>query len=72
MGSSLSTEEHAKKTGHSITSKVNALALEAKVKRLALIHFNPLDPREDPTDQANARIKFPGVIVARDLMELEF
>ena len=72
MGSSLSTEEHAKKTGHSITSKVNALALEAKVKRLALIHFNPLDPREDPTDQANARIKFPGVIVAHDLMELEF
>lgn len=66
------TEEWAEKTGHSTTSRVNELALEAHVKRLAVIHFNPLDPREDPTDQANARVKFPNVIVARDMMEIEF
>jgi ribonuclease BN (tRNA processing enzyme) len=72
QGLPASTEEWARKTGHSTTSGVNELALKANVKRLAVIHFNPLDTREDPTDQANARVKFPGIIVTRDMMEIEF
>lgn len=67
-----SAEEWATKTGHSTTSRVNELALKANVKRLTVVHFNPLDTREDPTDQVSARVKFPGVIIARDMMEIEF
>lgn len=71
-GLPLPTEEWAEKTGHSTTSRVNELALKANAKRLAVVHFNPLDTRDDPTEQANARVKFPGIIVARDMMEIEF
>jgi len=67
-----STAKQAEKTGHSTASKVNELALKANVKHLVVVHFNPLDPREDPTDQAHAHVKFPGIIIAHDLMELEF
>lgn len=71
-GLPLPAEQWAEKTGHSTTSKVQELAQKAGVKRLALIHFNPLDPREDPTDQKHARVSFPDVIVARDMMEVAF
>lgn len=70
-GLPISAEQWAEKTGHSTTSKVHELAIKARVKQLVLVHFNPLDMREDPTDQAHARIKFQNIIVAQDMMEIE-
>ena len=65
-------KELAIRTGHSWTSAINSLAKKAGVKRLALTHFNPLDDRQDPSDQKGAKIKFAGPIIAFDGLELEF
>lgn len=65
-------EEQAEATKHSTTSQVAALAQKTNVKKLALFHFNPLDASQDPTHQDEASVKFPGVIIAQDLMEIKF
>ncbi len=65
-------EKHAKKTGHSWTSGVARLAKKANVKKLLLIHFNPLDPLRDPTHQDNAEEVFPHTIIAEDNMKIVF
>ncbi len=65
-------QARAKETGHSWTSLVQRLASRAGVKQLALMHLNPLDQRDDPTDQAHASTPFPKVMIGRDGMEIEF
>lgn len=66
-----SMKELARTTKHSITSEVSRIAKRAEVKKLALFHFNPLDESEDPSHQSDAALSFPGVVIARDLMEIE-
>lgn len=65
-------KEQAVITKHSTTSQVAVLAQKTNVKKLVLFHFNPLDTSDDPTHQEEAKVKFPGVIIAQDLMEIEF
>jgi ribonuclease BN (tRNA processing enzyme) len=65
-------EAWAAKTGHSCTSAVAAVAKEAGVKRLILMHFNPLDETSDPVGLAAAQAVFPATELARDGMEIEF
>jgi len=64
--------ELAEKTGHSYTSLVAQVALQAKVKRLLLLHFNPLAPAEDPIGLQAARRIFPNTDLATDYLEVEF
>ncbi len=65
-------EEWARKTGHSSTSEVVRLAARAGVRRLVLIHLDPLDDPNDPVDIAAARRVFPATEIGRDGMEIEF
>lgn len=67
-----SEQDWAVKTGHSCTSAVAAVAKAAGVKRLVLIHFNPLDTSDDPIELAAARAIFPDTEVGFDGMEVEF
>lgn len=64
-------DEFAQKTGHSCLSPVLRLAAAAKVKRLVLIHFNPLDDSDDPVGLAGAREIFPSTLLGTDGMEVE-
>src|SRR6478736_2515209 len=52
-------EEWAEKTGHSSTTRVAEVAAAAGVKRLVLIHLDPLDDSDDPVGIAAARRVFP-------------
>lgn len=61
----------ALKTGHSFTSAVAQVAVAAAVKRLLLVHFNPLAPDDDPVDLAAACRIFPATELASDGMEIE-
>jgi ribonuclease BN (tRNA processing enzyme) len=65
-------EEWALKTGHSCTSAVAAVAKAAGVKRLVLMHFNPLDDSHDPIDLAAARAIFPATELGFDGMAIDF
>lgn len=67
-----SQKEWAHETRHSYTSAVAALATKAKVKKLALFHFNPLDAAADPAQVDKAENKFNNTVLAEDLMEIEF
>lgn len=64
-------KEQAKKTGHSWTSAVHELALKNGVKKIAFMHFNPLDESGDPARLREAEIPFANSIVTRDRMEVE-
>jgi ribonuclease Z len=63
--------ELAKKTGHSCIDEVARVAAEAAVKRLVLVHFDPLMPIP-PRDFASADRIFPGLVAGEDNMELDF
>jgi ribonuclease BN (tRNA processing enzyme) len=65
-------QEWAIKTGHSCTSAVAAVAKQASVKRLVLLHFNPLDDSDDPVDLAAARAILPATDLGHDGMSIEF
>jgi ribonuclease Z len=65
-------EAWAAKTGHSSTTPVARLAAAAQVKRLVLMHFNPLETGDDPVGLATARAIFPATEIARDGMTVEF
>ena len=65
-------EAWAEKTGHSSTSPVARAAAAAGVKRLVLMHFNPLETSNDPVGLATARAIFPATELARDGMVVEF
>lgn len=62
--------EFCAKTGHSHTSQVVALAAEAEVGRLLLVHIDPLLIGDDPIDLASARAVFPNTDVAEDLLDV--
>jgi len=64
--------EQAELTGHSCLSRVSELALSAKVKRLVLVHINPLLDSDAPLDLAKAQRIFPHTEIGTDRMELEF
>jgi ribonuclease Z len=67
-----SEHEWAVKTGHSSTSLVAEVAARAGVRRLVLLHFNPLDDSPDPIDLPTARRIFPATELGYDGMALEF
>ena len=62
----------AQKTGHSHTTPVAEVARQAGVKRLVLVHFDPLTTADDPIGLDTARAVFPNTILGEDRMELEF
>lgn len=64
--------ELARRTGHSHTRQVAQVARQAEVKRLILLHINPLAPADDPIGLDTARAIFPNTEVGYDRMEVEF
>jgi ribonuclease BN (tRNA processing enzyme) len=62
----------AKKTCHSWTTPVAQVARKAGVRRLVLVHLNPLSDADDPVGLDVARAIFPNTELGEDLMELEF
>jgi ribonuclease BN (tRNA processing enzyme) len=64
--------EWARKTGHSHTTLVAKLARAAEVKRLVLVHLNPLSTEDDPIGLDTARAIFPATQLGEDRMELKF
>ncbi len=68
----LETEkEAALKTNHSWLSEVTKLATDAKVKKLALIHINPLHNEADPLGVKNQKDWPLNFLVATDNLEIE-
>ncbi len=64
-------DELAERTGHSCLNEVIRVATVAAVKRLALIHFDPLV--ELPAEQVReVQRLFPEIVFGEDNMELEF
>jgi ribonuclease BN (tRNA processing enzyme) len=59
----------AKRTGHSCIDDVAKVATEAAVKRLILVHFDPL-MAIPPEDLASAKRIFPGLMAGEDNMEI--
>lgn len=64
--------EYAAKTGHSWGSAVANVACKANVKRLALVHVNPVLNEMDPIGLDAVKAIFPNTILGTDGMELEF
>ena len=62
----------AEKTGHSHTTPVAEVARQACVKRLVLVHFDPLNATDDPIGLDTARAIFPNTELGEDRMKLEF
>lgn len=62
----------AKKLGHSNATPVAQVARAAGVKRMVLVHLNPLSTSDDPIGLDTARAIFPNTILGEDRMELEF
>jgi ribonuclease BN (tRNA processing enzyme) len=62
----------AAKTGHSCTTQVLEVARAASVKRLVLIHLNPLADSDEFLGLEQARHIFPAVETGYDGMEIEF
>jgi ribonuclease BN (tRNA processing enzyme) len=67
-----SSHEIAVKTGHSSTTRVAEVARLASVRRLVLVHLNPLDESDDPIGIAAARAVFPETELGEDEAILEF
>lgn len=59
-------------TGHSTLDAVAALAAEAQVDRLLLVHLDPFSESEQAFDLTAARQTFPQIEIAHDEMELDF
>jgi ribonuclease Z len=64
--------EQAELTGHSCLMKVVELAAAAKVKRLVLIHINPVYDEDGCYDLNAARKVFAETTLGTDGMEIEF
>ncbi len=62
----------ARKLCHSHTTPVAEVARKAGVKRLVLVHLNPLSTAADPIGLDTARAIFPETILGEDRMELDF
>jgi ribonuclease Z len=62
--------EWCDRTGHSHTSQVAQLAAAANVRRLLLVHVDPLLMGDDPIDLSAARRIFAQTDLAEDLMDV--
>jgi ribonuclease BN (tRNA processing enzyme) len=67
-----SQAEWARKVAHSHTTPVAQVAYQAGVKRLVLVHLNPLSIDDDPIGLDVARDIFPNTTLGEDRMELKF
>jgi ribonuclease BN (tRNA processing enzyme) len=65
-------EEMADLTGHSCATPVAEAARAAGVKRLLLLHTNPLDDSDDPVGLPTIRAIFPKAELAEDGMVVDF
>jgi len=65
-------EEMAKLTGHSCATPVAEAARGAGVKRLVLVHVNPLGNDADPVNLKTAQAIFPKTTLGRDNDVVEF
>lgn len=65
-------EARAELTGHSCLTPVAQLARQAAVRRLILVHLNPLATQPDPFGVANVREIFAATEVGQDGMVVEF
>lgn len=65
-------DELAVKTGHSSTTNVARVAEQADVKRLVLVHMNPLDESDDPIGLATAQAIFAQTELGEDEAVYEF
>lgn len=63
-------EEKAELTGHSCISPVARVARAAGVRRLVLVHINPLAESDDEIGVQQARKIFPGTEIGVDGMEI--
>ncbi len=64
--------DQAELTGHSCLMPVVELAAAAEVKKLVLVHINPVYNDDDCYDLDAARKIFPATILGTDGMEIEF
>jgi ribonuclease BN (tRNA processing enzyme) len=64
--------EQAELTGHSCLMPVVELAAAAQVKKLVLVHINPLYPADECYDLAAARKVFGDITLGTDGMVVEF
>jgi ribonuclease Z len=64
--------KQAELTGHSCLMPVVELAAAAGVKKLVLVHINPVYNEDDCYDLAAARKVFPETTLGTDKMEIEF
>ena len=64
--------EWCERTGHSHTSQTAALARDADVRRMILMHVDPQLDGDDPLDLAVAKSIFPETELAEDGDEFEF
>jgi ribonuclease BN (tRNA processing enzyme) len=62
----------AELTGHSCVTDVARVARAAQVKRLVMVHMNPLCDEDQPLDLTAARQLFPSLEIGKDGMEVEF
>ncbi len=65
-------EDRAELTGHSCASSVARVAARAGVKRLVLVHINPLEDECAPFDLTTMRSIFPNTSIGQDNTEIEF
>jgi ribonuclease BN (tRNA processing enzyme) len=65
-------EDRAEFTGHSCTTPVAQVAAAADVKRLVLVHVNPMIESDDPLGLDSARRIFPATELAHDQMVVDF
>jgi ribonuclease BN (tRNA processing enzyme) len=65
-------DEFAARTGHSCATPVARLAAAAGVKRLVLMHFNPLETGDDPVGIEPIRRTFANAILGTDGLAVEF
>ena len=65
-------DEFAELTGHSCITPVLRLAAAARVERLVLTHYNPLDTDDDPVGLAAVSSIFPATTLGADGMAVEF
>jgi ribonuclease Z len=64
--------EQAELTGHSCLMPVVELAAAAKVKKLVLVHINPVYEEDECYDLAAARKVFAETSIGTDCMEIDF
>lgn len=65
-------EDMAALTGHSCATPVAQAARAAEVKRLLLLHINPISTADDPIGMPTIQTIFPNAELAHDCMVVDF